>query len=79
MKAIHLNPNIGGGAVRFQTEESLPLYNFLTGESSVFILRHEFSGSSQFIKDLQTCKVGFALTLESCDILTLTLPKINIM
>lgn len=44
-RAVHLNRNISGAAGRFQIYESLTLH-LLTGESSVFILQHEFRGSS---------------------------------
>lgn len=55
------------------------MHDFLKGESSVCILQHEFSGSSRFMDDPQTCKVKSALKLELCVTPTVALHKINIM
>lgn len=41
MKAIHLNCDIYYDVERFQVYESSTTHNFLTGESSVFILQHD--------------------------------------
>lgn len=41
MKAIDLNRDIYYDVVRFQVYESITVHNFLTGESSVFILQHD--------------------------------------
>lgn len=38
-----------------------------------------YSSEAAGYKDSQTYKVKFVLTLETCDLLTVTLPKINIM
>lgn len=76
MKASHLNHNIYYDAVSLQVHESFTVYNFLTGESSVFILQHEFSGSIKFMKELQTCRVKLALLLQLCVTVTITLHNI---
>lgn len=52
------------------------MYNFLMGESSVFILQQEFSGSSKFMKELPTYKVKLALILQLCVTVTITLHNI---
>lgn len=76
MKASHLNHNVYYDAVSLQVHESFTVYNFLTGESSVFILQREFSGSSEFMEELQTYKVKLALILQLCVTVTITLHNI---
>lgn len=58
MKASHLNHNIYYDAVSLQVHESFAVYNFLTGESSVFILQHEFSGNIKLWKSYKPAELS---------------------